>query len=205
MLPAWRRAVPGSKAGRLPRLLGLALLAAPLLAAARPAAAAPAACPTTPTRVVRSTGGVTDYHGSVPGIPELCHMDRPDGSGDFYWGVWRTDWPGAGDAYPALRRVILGPKGTRATFDTHSVPGLQWHDTLVNEGTEPLGVAGKTYTVLRIAHEREGFDGNTYHSIITSWRDVATGATLQTVEKQISGQSYGPGATWTAAKVEVLE
>ena len=155
-------------------------------------------------RVVRSAGGETDYRGTAAGISELCRMDRPDGSGDFYWGVWRSDWPGAGQAYPALRTVILGPKGTRATFDTHSIPGWQWHDTLSNEGFGALDVAGHRYTVLAIAHEREGFDGNTYHSIITNWRDVATGMTLKTVERQISGQSYGPATTWVATKVEPL-
>ncbi len=131
-------------------------------------------------------------------------MERPDGRGYYYWGVWRTDWPGAGDAYPALRTVILGPVGTRATFDTRSIPGMQWHDSLTNEGTDTLVVDGRTHTVLRLAHEREGFEGNSYHSIITSWRDVATGATLRTVENQISGQSYGPATTWTATKVAAL-
>ena len=155
-------------------------------------------------RVVRSVGGATEYGGTVAGIGELCSLDRPDGRGSFYYGAWRSDWPGAGDAYPALRKVVLGPKGTSATFDTHSIPGMQWHDTLVNEGRDTLMVGGTRYHVLILAHEREGFDGNTYHSVITSWRDVATGLTLKVVEKQIAGQSYGPATTWTAVKVEAL-
>ncbi len=178
-----------------------ALAVAPVLASEPDG---PAACPTSPTRVVRSAGGVTEYTGTFKGIPELCAMQRPDGAGYFYYGAWRSDWPGAGDAYPALRTVLSGPAGTRASFTTHSVPGMQWVDTLANEGTGTLVVDGQPHVVLQLAHERTGFDGNTYHSIITSWRDVRTGVTLKTTEHQISGQSYGPAATWTAVAVEPI-
>ena len=164
----------------------------------------PAACPSGPTRVVRSAGGTNDYDGVFKGIPELCHVARADGQGFFYYGVWRTDWPGAGDAFPALRAVLFGAKGTKATFTTHSAPGMQWVDTLTNEGQSTLTVEGRAHAVLQIAHEREGFDGNTYHSIITSWRDIASGVTLKTVENQIAGQSYGPATTWTAVRVEPM-
>ena len=165
----------------------------------------PAACPATHIRVVRSTGVTTDYLGTIAGIPELCRMDRSDGSGGgYYWGSYRTDWPGAGDAYPAIRTVMLGGKGAQATFTTRSVPGWQWHDTYVNQGTESLTVNGLAYSVVVLAHEREGFEGNTYHSIITSWRDITTGATLKVVENQIAGESYGPGTTWIATQVVPL-
>ena len=175
------------------------------LAMAVPAAAAtPAACPPQPMRVVRSTGGNLDYAGAVPGIPDLCHLARTGGSGDYYFGVWKTDWPGAGDAYPALVAAVRGPEGTRATFITHSVPGWQWTDTLTNEGIVPLVIAGTTYQTLKLAHERKGFDGNYYHSIITSWRDVGTGINLKVVEDQIAGQSYGPSTTWQATDVQLL-
>ena len=183
----------------------LLLLAPAIYApAAHAAEPTPAACPTQPLRITRSTGETTTYRGTVAGIPELCSLTRPDGSGAFYYGAWRSDWPGAGDAYPALHTVLLGPKGTSAAFDTHSIPGMQWHDTLVNQGRDTLMVAGKPHQVLILAHEREGFDGNTYHSIITSWRDVATGVTLKVVENQIAGQSYGPNTTWTAMQIEAL-
>ncbi len=180
------------------RALVLFLLSSPALAAV------PAACPPEPVRVVRSAGGTTDYLGTVPGMSDLCHLARPDGTGDFYFGSWRSDWPGAGQAYPALYAVFHGPAGTKASFVTRSVPGLQWNDTLVNEGIEQLTVAGHTYQVLKLAHERNGIEGNFYHSIITSWRDVDTGITLKTVENQIAGQSYGPATTWTATAVQPL-
>jgi hypothetical protein len=181
-------------------ILGAALLLAPALAAAE----APPACPSNPTRVVRPAGGVVDYLGTVPGLPELCRMRRGDGEGDFYLGVWRSDWPGAGLAYPAIRAAMHGPAGTRTSFITRSVPGLQWTDSYTNEGVESVTVNGESRPALRLAHEREGIEGNIYHSIITQWKDLATGVALKTVERQIAGQSYGPSTTWEAVRIETL-
>ena len=192
-MPDFHRALP---------MLRWAILLLPL--SALPAAATPAACPSQPTRVVRSVGGSTDYLGTFPGIPDVCRVKRPDGDGDFFLGVWRADWPGAGQAYEALVATVRGAPGTRAQFVTRSVPGMQWTDTFINEGIEPMVVDGHPFQVLKLAHERQGFDGNFYHSIITSWRDVATGVTLKTVEDQIAGESYGPGTTWHAIRVEPL-
>ena len=189
-------------------------LAAALLATAGAAALVPAApavaadavvdCPATRIRVVRSAGGSIDYLGSVPGVPALCRERRADGEADYYLGTWRSDWPGAGQAYPALWAVLHGPKGTRAAFVTRSVPGLQWNDSFINEGVETVRVGTADRPALRVAHEREGIEGNTYHSIITQWRDVETGVTLKTVEDQIAGQSYGPTTTWQAVRIEPL-
>ena len=191
-------------------LLAVGLLAAGPALAAPPEAplavstATPPECPAAGLRVVRSRGGMVDYLGAVPGIPALCHMRRADGEADFYLAAWRSDWPGAGQAYPALWAVLHGPKGTRADFVTRSVPGLQWTDSFTNEGTETVQVGGTGHPALRIAHERNGIEGNTYHSIITQWRDLATGVTLKTVENQIAGQSYGPDTTWQAVRIETL-
>ena len=173
-------------------VLGPAALAAPL----------PAACPQHPLQVVHSRGAPTEYRGTVPGVPDLCRLRRADGEGEFYLGVWRSDWPGAGQAYPALVATLRGKRGTRVSFVTRALPGLQWNDSFTNEGVESMVVDGHAYQVLKLAHEREGIEGNTYHSIITSWRDVATGVTLKTVEDQIAGVSYGPDTTWTAVRVE---
>ncbi|GAC1478752.1 MAG: hypothetical protein NVS2B11_02500 [Acetobacteraceae bacterium] len=181
--------------------LGLTAL---VLTATVAAAGQPVACPPEPTRVVRSAGGVIDYLGTVPGVPELCRMTRADGTGDFYFGAWRSDWPGAGQAYPVIRAIVTGGAGARASFITRSWPGLQWTDSFTNEGIEPITVQGRRYDALRLAHEREGIEGNTYHSVITTWRDVATGIALKTFEQQISGQSYGPNTTWQAVRVETL-
>src|SRR3954451_10634622 len=169
------------------------------------AADLPPACPAHALRVERSVGGVVDYVGSVPGVPELCRMRRTsDGEGDFYLGVWRSDWPGAGQAYPAIRAAIHGRAGTRTSFVTRSFPGMQWIDSYTNEGIETVLVGGLVRQALRLAHERNGIEGNTYHSIITQWKDLATGTIVKTVEYQISGRSYGPGTTWDAIRVERL-
>ena len=69
---------------------------------------------------------------------------------------------------------------------------------------EAIVVDGVSRQALRLAHEREGIEGNTYHSIITSWLDLATGANLRSQENQISGQSYGPNTTWHALWLETL-
>lgn len=196
--------MPNRGALRLPSRLFWCGLAAVLLTAAAAVAGQPAACPPEPTRVVRSAGGVSDYLGAVPGIPDLCRMTRADGTADFYFGVWRSDWPGAGQAYPAIKAVLTGGTGARASFVTRSVPGLQWTDSFINEGVEPITVDGRPHEAIKLAHEREGIEGNTYHSVITSWRDVATGINLKVVERQISGQSYGSDTTWHAVRVEPL-
>lgn len=164
----------------------------------------PVACTPTPLEVVRSRGGVIDFLGAVPDIPDLCRVVRPDGEGRYYYGIWKSDWPGAGEAYPAIKAAVTGPFNTRTDFVTRSDPGMQWVDSYINEGRETVVVDGVPYTTLRLAHERRGIAGNTYHSIITSWRDVNTGITLRTYEQQISGQSYGPDTTWHAVKIQPL-
>ncbi len=185
-------------------LSGMLLFSVQTAAAVAAGPGLPAACPSTRMEVLRSIGEPTQYIGIYAGLPELCSLKRPDGDGYYYFGVWRTDWPGAGDAYPALKTVLSGPKGTRVNFVTRSYPGLQWIDSFTNEGVETLVVDGRNYRVLRLAHERAGIEGNTYHSIITSWRDVKTGANLKVVENQISGQSYGPATTWTGVRIQTL-
>ena len=186
------------------RIFGFSSVTAALLAAMPASAQQPAACPPGPMRVVRSAGGVIDYLGTVPGIPDLCRMVRGDGAGDFYFGAWRSDWPGAGLAYPAIRAVVLGAAGARASFVTRSAPGLQWTDVFINQGIEPIEVDGRPYNALKLAHERDGIEGNTYHSVITTWRDVANGVALRVIENQIVGQSYGPDTTWRALRVTPL-
>lgn len=177
-----------------------------LLLAAAPAHAADIspACPPRPIRVVHSVGAPTTYTGVYPGIAELCHLGPSGTGGYFYYGIWSMDWPGAGAAFPAMKTAINGAPGTRVAFVTRSYPGLQWTDTIINEGIEPLVINGRTHRTLKMAHEREGIEGNTYHSIITVWRDTQTGANVKVVENQISGQSYGPETTWTATAIEPI-
>ncbi len=169
--------------------------------AAGPAAATPRACPPAGFVVERTIGPPVKYLGSVPGIPDLCRMDQGDGPGRYYMGVWRAAWPGSGDAYPALRQIIDGHPGSSASFVTHKGPGLNWDETVTNDGPETVVIAGRPYRTLRISHERTGIEGNYYHSIISQWRVIATGVTVKQMEHQIAGQSYGPQATWQATRI----
>ncbi len=165
-----------------------ALLAAVLAAApAFAAGAAPAFCPSKPGFVLRSTGLLFQYLGSEPGQPDVCLVLRNSAQAELYSGIWDKAWPGAEAARIALRKVITGPAGTSAAFDTVVAPGIEWHETVRNEGTEDLEVLGRTFHTVKIAHERVGFGGNTYHSIVTNWKDVQTGMILYSNYQHISG------------------
>ncbi len=164
------------------------------LVASRPAAAgmpSPAG-----GAVQRATGLTVAYLGASAANADICRVRRgADDTADFYFGIWATAWPGADAAYPALKQVLSGAPGTTARFDTRAAPGLTWHETLRNEGRETLNLLGRTWDTVKVAHEREGFDGNSYHSVITSWRDTASGMTIYQNYQHISGHPE-PGGQW---------
>ncbi len=153
------------------------------------------ACPPAPGVVERSQGPAVEYLGRDPSNPELCLLRRGSDEGGFYFGTWKRDWPGAEDAYRALKQIYAGPPGTVVRFDTVAAPGFQWHETLRNDGLENLRVLDGTYRTMKVTHEREGFGGNTYHSIITQWKDVATGMGIYQNYIHIAGHPE-PGTSW---------
>ena len=168
----------------------IALLAAGAAATLLPGlamGAVPASCPARPGFVLRSTALFFQYLGSEPGQPDICRAIRDGQAVDLYSGIWDRTWPGAENARGALQKVISGPPGTAVTFDTVAAPGLQWHDTIRNEGVEDINLLGRTFHTLKIAHERVGFGGNTYHSIVTNWKDFQTGMILYANYQHISG------------------
>ncbi len=122
-------------------------------------------------------------------------MKRGDQIETFHFGTWNTAWPGAEAAARAFKQVYAGPPGTSVTFDVSAGPGLQWHDTIANGGTEDLRVLSRVYRTLRIIHERKGFDGNTYHSIITQWKDIESGMAIYQNYQHIAGHPE-PGTSW---------
>jgi hypothetical protein len=148
----------------------------------------PVACATAPATVERTTGLLVEYLGADPSDPELCLSRRGGKPFPAWFGVWATEWWGAGDARIALRTVLYGPPGTVARFDTNAGPGLRWHETLINEGVEDIPLLGRRYRTQRIAHEREGFDGNTYHSVVTQWREIDSGMVVYQNYRHISGR-----------------
>ncbi len=164
------------------------------------AAAAPPPCPPAFGVVARSVGPAAIYLGADPADPELCRMKRGNDVAEFYFGIWNKAWPGAEAARRAFRTIYAGPPGTSVTFDVSAGPGLQWHDTLRNGGMETLRVLGQSFPTMRVIHEREGFDGNSYHSIITQWKDLATGMAIYQNYQHISGHPE-PGTSWDPVSV----
>jgi hypothetical protein len=170
--------------------------AAAMLAAGAAGAESPPPCPAVSGLVERSVGAPLVYLPADPSQPEACPMvQRGGGVAEFWFGIWRTDWPGADQAREALRTVYAGPPGTTVRFDTVAAPGFSWHETIRNDGPEDLNVAGRVHRTMKVMHEREGFDGNTYHSVITSWKDMRTNMTLYQNYNHIAGHPE-PGAAW---------
>ncbi len=164
------------------------------------AAEAPPACPPAIGVVDRSVGPTVVYLRANPANPELCRIKRGNDVEEFYFGTWNIKWPGAEAANQALKQVYAGPPGTSVTFDVSAGPGLQWHDTIRNGGNEDLSLLGQVFHTMRVVHEREGFGGNSYHSIITSWKDVETGMSIYQNYQHISGHPE-PGTSWDPVSI----
>ncbi len=155
----------------------------------------PPSCPAAGSAVERSPGPRIDYLGAAPESPDLCRVRVGGAEFDLYYGIWAKARPGSAEAYPALRRVINGPTGTSVSFDTRMLPGMQWHETIRNDGVEDLNVLGRIRPALKISHYREGFDGNGYRSVVTGWKDMRTGMMIYVNYRHISGHPEA-GAAW---------
>ena len=138
-------------------------------------------------RVEQRGGPTVEYLGATPGNPDLCRLRIGGEVTEAWFGIWATAWPGADAAYPALRRIIQGRTGDVQGFDVRMQPGMQWHDLIRNEGTEDIRLLDTTYHALRLSHYREGFDGNSYRSVITVWVDIPTGMQIFATYQHISG------------------
>jgi hypothetical protein len=144
-------------------------------------------CPL-PGGVVEQKGGPTfQYLGASPGNPDLCRMKVGGDTVEGWYGIWLTAWPGHETAHPALARVIRGRTGDVEAFDVRMGPGYAFHDLIRNEGVEDVRLLGKTYRALKIAHYREGFDGNIYRSVSTVWKDLDSGLLIYGTYQHISG------------------
>ncbi len=107
---------------------------------------------------------------------------------EAWQAIWLTAWPGADVARTALKQVIEGRTGEVVGFDVHMMPGAQWHDLIRNEGVEDINLLGTTYHAVKFSHYREGFDGNTYRSVSTVWKDIPTGMMLYATYNHIAGR-----------------
>ncbi len=145
-------------------------------------------CPRPGGKVEQRGGPTMEYLGADPSNPDLCVM-RIDGQVTKAWyGIWDTSWPGVEQARPALARIIHGRTGDVEGFDTIMLPGvLEYHDLIRNEGIEDIILLDRTYRAVKISHYREGYSGNTYRSVSTVWKDLATGLLIYGTYQHISG------------------
>lgn len=157
------------------------------------------ACPPAGSRVEQRGGPAFEYLGASPASPELCRIRIGSDTVEAWQAIWLTAWPGADAARPLLKQVIEGRTGTVTGFDLRMLPGMQWHDLMRNEGIEDISLLGKTYRAVKISHYREGFEGNTYRSVSTVWKDIPTGMILYATYNHIAGRPELDGALTPAA------
>jgi hypothetical protein len=147
----------------------------------------PKPCPDPGAKVEQKGGPTFEYLGSVPDEPDLCRMRVGGDEATAWFGIWLTSWPGADAAYPVLKQVMHGRTGDVQGIDVVMGPGFAYHDMIRNEGVEDIPLLGVTYHALKLSHYREGFDGNTYRSVSTIWKDIPTGMLIYGTYQHISG------------------
>ena len=147
----------------------------------------PLSCAAAGSRVEQKGGSVFAFGGADAADPDLCLMSVDGQRARAWYDIWLTDWPGADQARPLLRRVIDGPSGTVVGFDNLVAPGHHYHDLMRNEGIEDIPLLGQTYHALKISHYREGFDDNGYRSVSTVWKDIPTGMLIYGTYQHIAG------------------
>ena len=147
----------------------------------------PRACPAPGGRVEQKGGPTLEFLGADASNPDLCQIRVAGDTAMAWYGIWLTDWPGAADAYPALRQVMHDGTGAIAGFDTIMNQQRRYHDFVRNEGVEDLTLLGKTYRAMKLSHYREGFGDNLYRSVSTVWKDIPTGLLIYGTYQHISG------------------
>ena len=153
-----------------------------------PGSFVPRSCPPAGSRVEQKGGPTMEYNGASPTDPDLCLMKVGGEEVQAWYGIWATTWPGADYARRALQKAMGSRTGDVVGFDTVATPEVKWHDLIRLEGIEDIKLLGKTYTAMKLSHYREGFDGNTYRSVSTIWKDVPTGMLIYGTYQHISGQ-----------------
>ena len=138
-------------------------------------------------RIEQKGGPTMEYLGAVPGSPDLCRMRIGGEAVQGWYGIWLTDWPGVTEAYPALTKAMRGGTGAVEGFDVDMAPGYAYHDLIRNEGVEHINLLGKSYDAIKLAHYREGADGNAYRSVSTIWKDLPSGLLIYGTYQHISG------------------
>lgn len=147
----------------------------------------PRSCPAAGGRVEQRGGPTFEFLGAVADKPDLCRMKVGGQEVQAWYGIWLTSWPGADTAYRALQRVMNSRTGDVVAFDVSAGPGLQWHDLVRHDGIEEIRLLDTVYRAIKIAHYREGYDGNAYRSVATVWKDLASGMVIYATYNHIAG------------------
>ena len=146
----------------------------------------PKSCPDAGAKVATMGGPTFEYLGTSTKDPALCEM-RVDGQPfEAWYGIWGADWPGAEYGRRGIERVMQSKTGDVAGFNVMVDYG-PFHDLIRHEGVEDIRILDKTYRALKLAHYREGFDGNTYRSLSTVWKDIPTGILIYGTYQHIAG------------------
>ena len=164
----------------------------------------PPPCPAAGSRVERRGGSKMEFLGTSQENPDLCLL-RADGEPlEAWYGIWGRDWAGGDTAYRAIKRVLQSRTGDVVGFDTIASPQAKWHDLIRHDGIEEIRLLDKVYKAVKLAHYREGFDGNSYRSVSTLWIDLATGLPVYGTYNHISGAPELDGQLIPAAIVPAL-
>jgi hypothetical protein len=148
----------------------------------------PRSCPAAGAKVVNKGGPTFEYQGASPADPDLCLIKVGDQTVEAWYGIWLTSWPGADYARRGLQRIMQSKTGDVVGFDVVMAPGYAYHDLIRQEGVETINILGTVYRALKISHYREGFDGNTYRSVATVWKDLASGMLIYGTYQHIAGR-----------------
>jgi hypothetical protein len=194
-------------------LAGCALAAPPAMA--QTAAPGTVPCPASGVSVTRSDGATVRYMGIDPSVANLC-LSSVNGTSSrllfSIFGVPPNMPPGTvADARTALATVLAGPAGTEASFTTRVLDNgftaqrisVQWCVTCVNQGTDPVTVAGTTYQAIKLQRNTQVTTvshSTAYHARSDYWIDPKTGIVLKYDYHVIAGP-YSPPASWIATAI----
>lgn len=148
---------------------------------------APPPCPAAGSRVEQRGGPTTEFLGASAENPDLCRMKVGGEELEAWFGIWGRGWAGGDYAYRAIQRILRSRTGDVVGFDTVATPEIKWHDLIRHDGVEEIKLLGKVWKAVKLAHYREGFDGNTYRSVSTLWIDLATGLPIYGTYNHIAG------------------
>lgn len=161
----------------------------------------PPPCPAAGARVEQRGGPTMEFQGASPDDPDLCRLKVGGEPLEAWFGIWGRDWAGGDHAHRAIKRILQARTGDSVGFDTEAAPTAKWHDLIRHDGIEEIKLLGKAYKAVKLAHYREGFDGNSYRSVSTLWVDLATGLPIYGTYNHIAGAPELDGQLIPAAIV----